>query len=70
METKRDIWLAVCEGQFPRKSEDQIMAYSTKAASDWYHGDDTELAKLFEQYVMIKTLKGIKNGDEKDDRSR
>ena len=66
METKKDIWLAVCEGRFPGQSEDHIMAYSMKAASDWYHGDDTELARLFEQYVMIKTLKGIKNGNEKD----
>ena len=70
MDTKRDIWLAVCEGRFPGKSSHEIMDYHFLAATDWALEIDTELARLFEQYVMIKTLKGIKNGDEKDDGSR
>jgi hypothetical protein len=57
MDTKPEIWLAVCEGHFPGKSDSEIMTYNTKAASDWYLGKDTELAQLFDQYVMIKNLK-------------
>lgn len=59
MDTKPEIWLAVCEGHFPGKSDAEIMSYSMKAAADWYHGEDNELTKLFDQYVMIKNLKSI-----------
>ena len=63
MDTKPEIWLAVCEGHFPGKTDAEIMTYSMKAATDWYHGEDNELTKLFDQYVMIKNLKGVGDGN-------
>jgi hypothetical protein len=59
MDTKPEIWLAVCEGHFPGKTDAEIMSYSMKAAADWYVGEDNELTQLFDQYVMIKNLKGV-----------
>jgi hypothetical protein len=63
MDTKPEIWLAVCEGHFPDKTDAEIMTYSMKAAADWYTGQDNELAQLFDQYVMIKNLKGVGDGN-------
>lgn len=63
MNTKPEIWLAVCEGHFPDLSDAEIMTLSMRAATDWYHGQDNELAQLFDQYVMIKNLKGVGNGN-------
>jgi hypothetical protein len=62
MDTKPEIWLAVCEVHFPGKTDSEIMSYSMKAA-DWYVGEDNELTQLFDQYVMIKNLKGVEDGD-------
>jgi len=50
--------------KFPQLTEDQLRALSLKAASEWYLGEDNELVKLFDQYVMLKNLAGIKNQDE------
>jgi hypothetical protein len=33
-----------------------------EAANQWYNGDENELTKLFDQYVMLKGLMGA--GDE------
>jgi hypothetical protein len=63
MDTKPEIWLAVCEGHFPGKTDSEIMSYSMKAAADWYVDEDNELTQLFDQYVMIKNLKGVEDGD-------
>jgi hypothetical protein len=63
MDTKPEIWLAVCEGKFPDKTETEILVLSMQAASAWYLGEDNELSKLFDQYVMIKNLKGVDNGN-------
>jgi hypothetical protein len=30
-----------------------------RAASEYYLGGDPELVEVFDQYVMLKTLKGI-----------
>lgn len=62
MDTKPEIWLAVCEGHFPGKSDSEILLNFPVAASHWGGSLDTPLAELFDQYVMIKNLKGDVNG--------
>jgi hypothetical protein len=61
LDTKQEIWLTLAGEKFPKLTEDQLRALSLKAASEWYLGGDTELVDLFDQYVMLKTLKGIEN---------
>lgn len=57
-----DIWATLAREQYPKLSENELRALSMKAASEWYIGESTDLAKLFDQYVMLKTLKGDRNG--------
>ena len=59
MKDKKEIWLVLAREQYPQLNEEQLAALSLKAAGDWYVGEETELTKLFDQYVMIKTLKGL-----------
>lgn len=59
LNSKVEIWETLAQEKYPELLPYQIHALSMVAASDWYNGADTDLAKLFEQYVMIKTLKGI-----------
>jgi hypothetical protein len=40
-------------------SEAACLALSMRAASDYYLGGSPELVEVFDQYVMLKTLKGI-----------
>ena len=63
LETKLDIWKELAREKCPTLNENQLRTLSMKAASEWYLGADTELANLFDQYVMLKTLKGIENGN-------
>ena len=62
MNTKLEIWATLLREKQPTLTEHQIQALSMQAASEWYNGTNTELANLFDQYVMLKTLKGIENG--------
>jgi len=59
MDDKKQIWLTLAREQFPNLTEDQLAALSLEAASRWYLGEESELTNLFDQYVMIKTLKGL-----------
>lgn len=59
MNDKLEIWATLLREKQPTLTEHQIRVLSLKAASDWYNGADTELSNLFDQYVMLKTLKGI-----------
>ena len=63
LNTKQDIWLTLAREKFPALSEDAAKALSMQAASAWYSGTDGELTELFDQYVMIKNIKGIDNGN-------
>ena len=63
LETKMDIWVEVIKTRIPDITYPEAAMISLKAASDWYMGSDPELSKLFEQYLMFKTLKGL-NDDE------
>jgi hypothetical protein len=59
MKTKKDIWLTLAQEAYPNLSEDRVMALCMEAANQWYNGDENELTKLFDQYVMLKGLMGI-----------
>ncbi len=56
----QQLWYSIARDQFPLLSEAQVLSLFTPASSDWCHNEDTKLAKLFEQYVMLKTLTGNK----------
>lgn len=56
---KADIWRTLANEKYPTLTEDQISALSLEAANLWYNGVDNELTELFDQYVMLKNLKGI-----------
>jgi Zn-dependent metalloprotease len=64
LNTKMEIWIEVLKTRVPDITFNEAVAVSAQAASDWYNGANTELAKLFEQFVILKTLKGIKNDPE------
>lgn len=55
---KIEIWLTLAREKFPNKSDGELRALSMTAASHWFADDDDELAKLFDQYVMMKNLYG------------
>lgn len=55
---KIDIWLTLAKEKYPTLTEDELKAQSMIAATEWFSDADTELAKLFDQYVMMKNLYG------------
>jgi hypothetical protein len=59
LSTKQDIWLTLAGERYPSLNEDQLKALSLKAASEWYLGGDPELVNLFDQYVMLKNIRGV-----------
>jgi hypothetical protein len=59
--TKREIWITLAREQYPMLTETELDALSMRAASQWYLGEENELTKLFDQYVMLKTIQGIPN---------
>lgn len=59
MNDKKEIWLTLAREKYPTLTENQLAALSIEAASRWYVGEDTELTKLFDQYVMLKNLKDM-----------
>ena len=63
LNSKQEIWIECCKAKWPAMSEAACLALSMRAASDYYLGGDAELVEVFDQYVMLKTLKGIDNGN-------
>ena len=57
-----DIWITLAREKYPTLSEEHLKALSMEAASYWYLGENTDLANLFDQYIMLKALKGNSNG--------
>lgn len=51
-----DIWKRVIQEQYPDCSAGTYHAMWQQGASDWGNLQGTELANLFEQYVLIKQL--------------
>jgi hypothetical protein len=59
LSSKQEIWVECCVAKWPTISEAAALALSMRAASEYYLGGDPELVEVFDQYVMLKTLKGI-----------
>jgi hypothetical protein len=59
VDDKKQIWLTLAREHYPQLNEDQLAALSLEAASRWYIGEESELTKLFDQYVMLKNLKDL-----------
>jgi len=59
LSTKNEIWLTLAREEYPVLTENQLMNLRLEAASASYYGGDHILVKLFDQYVMLKTLNGI-----------
>ena len=59
--TNQRIWINIASDHYPSLNEEQVLAMSLKAASQYYLGGDPELVKLFEQYLIFKTLQGDNN---------
>jgi hypothetical protein len=56
---KIDVWLMLAREKYPEQSDQELKALSMTAAAHWFNDHDTDLAKLFDQYVMMKNLYGI-----------
>jgi hypothetical protein len=59
LSTKQEIWLTLAREKYPTLTEEQLLALSLKAASEWYLGGDAALVELFDQYVMLKNIKSL-----------
>jgi hypothetical protein len=59
LNTKSEIWLTLVGEKYPALTENQLMDLRLQAASESYMGGDGKLSKLFDQYVMLKALKGL-----------
>lgn len=59
MSTNDDIWLSIVESQYPAFTKKQLLELREEAACNWWLGaSDEKLATLFDQYVMMKNLRG------------
>ena len=50
------LWKRVAQEQYPDRPDGTYYMLWQHAASDWGNGHETNVAKLFEQYVMLKQL--------------
>jgi hypothetical protein len=58
MRTKLELWEDIARSQYPEFSLAQIYALSLLASREWYDKKDTGLAKLYEQYEILRLLSG------------
>lgn len=56
MTTNFDLWKRVAQAQYPGATDAAYQRMLEIAAADWGLDRDTNVAKLFEQYVMLKQL--------------
>ena len=61
METLEDIWESVAKLKYPTLNESQLFDLRLKAAVEWFVDEDTELCKIYDQFVMLKQLLDIKS---------
>jgi hypothetical protein len=59
MNTKIEIWLTLAREKYPSITEAKAQALCLEAAAVWYSGEESELTEIFDQYVMLKSLKGL-----------
>lgn len=61
-----DLWKRVAQEQYPNRPDQTYQMIWEHAASDWAFNRDSNIAKLFDQYVMLKQLmspEGKQNGN-------
>lgn len=51
--------------KFPSTPKHKIAEAKWQAAMSWGMGDETVMSQLYDKFVMMKRLKGIKPGEEK-----
>jgi hypothetical protein len=59
VETVQDIWESLAKPKYPTLNILQLSELKYRASIDWFQDRDTELNKLFDQYVMMKNLLNI-----------
>jgi len=59
--TDKEIWLSLVRAYYPTLNESQLLELKKEAACSWWLGVDDKnknLSVLFDQYVMMKNLRG------------
>ena len=59
VETVQDVWESLAKPKYPTLNTLQLSELKYRASIDWFQDRDTELNKLFDQYVMMKNLLDI-----------
>lgn len=56
MKTQQEIWESLARPAYPKYTDYQIRELKLAAAMDWLLDEDTEVAKLYDKFVMLKNL--------------
>jgi hypothetical protein len=59
VKTVQDVWESIAKPKYPTLNTLQLSELKYRASIDWFTDRDTELNKLFDQYVMMKNLLDI-----------
>ena len=57
--TQQDIWESFIKPKYPTLNEHQLIELKRLAAIQWMYDEDTELGKIYDQYVMMKNLMDV-----------
>jgi hypothetical protein len=57
------LWESMFLEKYPNSSEHQIFEAKKEAVIEWAYDENTEMANLYDRYVMFKRLQGIEPGD-------
>ena len=60
MKTVQDVWESIVKPKYPTLNEQQLFDLRVEAAIEWLTDEDTELCKIYDQYVMLRNLMDIK----------
>jgi hypothetical protein len=56
MKTQQEIWESLACPVYPTLTKHQLSALKMQAAVEWCLDEDTDDAKLYDKYVMLKNL--------------
>ena len=62
----QELWVSMARPMFPGRSEAYICEMRTIAAAHWLSNVGNDLAKTYDQYVMMVKLKGLRDVYGKD----
>jgi hypothetical protein len=57
------LWESMFLDKFPNSSKNTILEAKREAAVDWAYDNNTEMARMYDKYVMFKRLQGIQPDD-------